>query len=52
MRLIELKKDSVGFLDYKRKIARPDITKLGSTIPHDMRFEPFNHYPRVFSKAQ
>jgi hypothetical protein len=52
MRLIELKKDSVGFLDYKRKIARPDITTLQSTHPHDMRFEPFDHLPRVYSKAK
>jgi hypothetical protein len=52
MRLIPLKKDSKGFLDYKRKNERPPITALQATHPHDMRFEPFNYFPRVYSKAK
>lgn len=52
MRLIDVPKESKGYLDYKRKIARPDFFKLQGTVPHDKRFEPFNYFPGVYSKSK
>ena len=52
MRLIELKKDSKGFLDFRRQNERCDITKLQSTTPHDKRFEAFNYFPDVSTKSK
>ncbi len=52
MRLIEMPKESKGFLDYKRKIARPEFFKLQGTVPHDKRFEPFNYFPGVYTKTK
>jgi hypothetical protein len=42
MRLIELPKESRGFLDFNRFKERDDFYKTQMTIPHDKRFEPFN----------
>lgn len=51
MRLIELPKESKGFLDYKRKNPRIDFTKLQATHPHDKRFDPYNYFPGIYSKT-
>ena len=51
MRLIELQKDKNGFLDYKRKNARLDFTKMQASHPHDKRFEPYNYFPGIYSKT-
>eukprot|EP00347_Sterkiella_histriomuscorum_P015307 403357518 len=51
MRLIELQKDQNGFLDYKRKNARLDFTKMQASHPHDKRFEPYNYFPGIYSKT-
>lgn len=45
-------KEKRGFLDFKRKNGRPDFSKMQGTTPHDKRFEPFNYYPRVYSKSK
>ncbi len=52
LRLIEMPRESKGFLDYKRKIARPDFFKLQGTTPHDKRFEPFDYFPKTSSKSK
>jgi hypothetical protein len=51
MRLIEMQKDSRGFLDFKRQIFKPDITTILGTTPHDKRFEAFKYFPEVYSKS-
>lgn len=45
-------KDSKGYMDYKRLKSRDDFYKMQGTEPHDRRFELFNYFPSVSTKAQ
>ena len=51
MRLIELKKEDRGFLDFDRFKERDDFYKTQLARPHDKRFEPFNYFPNVSTKT-
>ena len=52
MRLIELPKESKGFLDIKRSMSRGEFYKMLGTEPHEKRFEAFNYFPSPSTKAQ
>lgn len=45
-------KDKTGYLDYDRIIGRDSIQKHNGNIPHDKRFEKFNYFPNVSTKAR
>ena len=51
MRLIELPKDTNGFLDFDRFKQREDFYKTAGMTLNEKRFEPFNYFPKVSTKS-
>jgi hypothetical protein len=52
MRLIELAKDSTGFMDFRRQNPKLSIVEMQSTTPHEKRFEEFDYVPEISTKAR
>ena len=49
LRLIEMPRDSKGFLDFQRQKARKSIVGIP---PHDERFENYGNIPSISTKAK
>jgi hypothetical protein len=51
MRLIELKKDDNGFLDFKRFTQRNEFFRAQASNLNEKRFESFNYFTPVSTKT-
>ena len=53
LRNIIIKDKQTGFIDFKRQKGRLSFERIqDKSNPHASRFEPFNQFPLVYSKAK